>query len=465
MNTVNKQSHNLIFCLLLVILWCALPGVCLFLNNAAEMPFRDILLPAGCSIALGVLCFLICLAIFRNQDFSALLTVVGMGLFLNFNFIIDLVNAIHPVERLRPYYITAAIIFAVFFVLLLLLKSRPTLCRAIVRLVLLSAASILAVTLIFSAPTLLQKSHAPKYQQVKTSEDIGVVRPNLYFLLFDEYASFSQIESQFGYDNSAFYDFLTESGFCVSDSSYNTSANSMINITALVNLEPCFTDANDSMAQWNVLNSGRLYSELENLGYDQYQLGNLFPLPALAPYAQAYATAENGAAATEILITNSMLRPFSVELYWSTVFESRDKILDYFNNPAHYAQSNRAVFFYICSPHVPFYRDANGNAIDPDIWQRPENYLGQFIFMTGKMKTMISSILENDPGAIILLQSDHGRRGDSTKRDRNRILNALYMGGEFVDITGMSGYNTWRTLLNELGGDFPLVPEPPIPED
>ena len=465
MEKIGNNKWNILYSLMLIVLWCALPGICLFLNNAYEMPFRDVLLPIICSVALGILCFFICLVIFRDQDFSALLTVAGMGLFLNFNFVIDLVNMMHPVERLRPYYVTAAVVFAVLFCLLWILKKRTRALPACNRLALCATISILAVSLIFSAPTLIEKLRTPRYHQTRASSESGKTMPNIYYILSDEYASFTQIKNCYGYDNSEFYNFLTEAGFCVSDSSYNLSGDSMLNITAIVNLEPAFTDVAQRKEQWELLNNARLYGILENLGYDLYQTGNLYPLTALIPYVQSNALAENGAAAMEILITNSMLRPFSRILYWESVFASREKSFQFFNSSSNYAKSNRATFFYVCSPHVPYYCDANGNRTDMDTWMDRSvlrYYLGQFIYITGKLETMISSILENDPDAVILLQSDHGQRQHGgNEDDTRRILNALYMGrgAAPVDITGLSGYNTWRALLNALGEDYPLLPE------
>ncbi len=463
MKTVNTK-WNFLSSMILVVLWCALPGLCLFLNNAYEMPFRDVLLPVICSVLLGALCFFICLTVFRDQNFSSLLTVAGMGLFLNFNFIIDLINWIHPVERLRPYYVAAAVLFAVMFCVLLFLKKKTRLLPILNRLTLCAIVSILAVSLAFSAPSLIEKLRAPRYHPAKSPSESGSAMPNIYYILSDEYASFTQMKYRYDYDNAGFYDFLSEAGFYISDSSYNLSGDSMLNITAIVNLGPVLSDATLRKEQWELLNNARLYGILEGMGYDLFQIGNLYPLPSLTPYVQSHATAENGAAAMEILITNSMLRPFSRALYWEAVFESRAHSFAYFDDPAHYAASNRATFFYICSPHVPYYCDANGNRTDMDNWMNRKDlryYLGQFIYITGRLETMISSILENDPDAIIVLQSDHGQRHVGDDLDTRRILNALYMGKgrEPVDITGLSGYNTWRALLNALGGDYPLLPE------
>lgn len=464
--SAGKPRAGFVLPLLFVILWCALPGLCLYCNNAVEMPFHDILLPSGCSVLIGVLCFFLLLAVFRDADFAALTAFAGMAVFLNFNLVTDLVNMIHPVERMRPYYVTAAVLFAAAFLILLWIKKKPGWCRTVVRLLLLAMASTLVLSLIPAVPSIARKMNTTAHRPAEIAVAEGTVMPNLYYLVTDEYASFDQIAEYYDYDNSAFHDFLTENGFCVSDTSYNRYWYTMANLTEAVNLAPVVTDKEDSIGQAAQFENAALYGALKGMGYDICQIGNLFPFPTLIPYFQSHVTAENGAAAMEILMTNSMLKPFSLQLYWNSVLDSRTRSFEYFTNPAHYTtRHNRALLYYVCSPHIPYYCNADGerNQNQSDWTNRadPRFYLGQYRYMTTQLVRMISSILANDPDAIILLQSDHGQRegmnfSDSAKR---HILNALYFGGKPVDITGLSGYNTWRKLLSELGGDYPLLPE------
>jgi hypothetical protein len=86
----------------------------------------------------------------------------------------------------------------------------------------------------------------------------------------------------------------------------------------------------------------------------------------------------------------------------------------------------------------------------------------------------VDEIQKNDPTAIIILQSDHGARtiyrreglsqdlnDPSTDRGQMRnILNCVYLGGETMDISGLSGINTLRAVLNQVyGTDYEMLPE------
>ena len=41
-------------------------------------------------------------------------------------------------------------------------------------------------------------------------------RPNIYWMIFDEYSNFDVLEKYFDYDNSEFASFLEDSGFTIS---------------------------------------------------------------------------------------------------------------------------------------------------------------------------------------------------------------------------------------------------------
>ena len=84
----------------------------------------------------------------------------------------------------------------------------------------------------------------------------------------------------------------------------------------------------------------------------------------------------------------------------------------------------------------------------------------------------MDNILEHDPSAVIILQSDHGARlgyhlidlyGDDYDPEtetihQQNILNCVYLGGEALDISGLSGINTLRTVLNRLYGmDYDML--------
>ena len=122
---------------------------------------------------------------------------------------------------------------------------------------------------------------------------------------------------------------------------------------------------------------------------------------------------------------------------------------------------------YIQCPHAGFIYDKDGGQVPEEDflnWRDPQYYLGQLQYINGRILGAVDRILEHDPSAVIILQSDHGARlgyhltdlyGDPYDPEtetihQQNILNCVYMGGEALDISGLSGINTLRTVLDRL---------------
>ena len=105
-------------------------------------------------------------------------------------------------------------------------------------------------------------------------------------------------------------------------------------------------------------------------------------------------------------------------------------------------------------PHEPFIFDENGNSVayeNMHNWLDPEFYTGQLRFTSEKIIELVRPILEKDPGAVVLIQSDHGARdfgGRQTDEEKQACLNALYLSGQPRDIRGLSTVETLRVAVN-----------------
>lgn len=463
--------------LCLVLLWCALPSVFLYSNNAYEVPFGDVLLPLAASVLLGALCFAILRWILKSHDLAALMSVVFMGLFLNFNFVVLLTDALFASVRVRVYYFVAGALGLLLAAGLFALRKQTVVLEALVRLSLVALGVVLLINVVTAAPKAAKRIGATSFS-ASGGAQIERKRPNLYYIIVDEYASFDEIEKYYGYDNSSFHKYLTDASFCVSDSSYNRVPNTVRSIADNVNLGPAVQPEMDYAECENLIRNGTLYGVLEGMGYDLYQLGTLYPLPLLMEKSNfllnSNAVTMNGETATEILMKNSMLMPLPTILYWRRIGNRAEtELLDWLIDPANYNdKGNRAIFAYVCSPHPPFYYDANGNLVDEENWTNwtdKRYYLDQYIHITHYLEKTLTAILHHDPDSVVIVQSDHGLRyhNDSSKPhtfhidfdDQRQILNAVYFRGERLDIIGLSGYNTWRAVLSALGENYPVLPE------
>ena len=145
------------------------------------------------------------------------------------------------------------------------------------------------------------------------------------------------------------------------------------------------------------------------------------------------------------------------------------RVFDYYDDPANLCfRDKTALFTYVLCPHTPFVFRADGGVVSSKYrrdWEDVSHYAEQHAYMTTRLQSVVESILSVDPEAVILLQSDHGVRGgffvghglEVEPNDQRRIFNALYFGGEPVDIEGLTAVNTMRYVLTKLGADYPAL--------
>ncbi len=463
-----------------VLLWSAYPALFLYCTNATELPFSDIAIGLAGSLLVGVFCYSLMLLLTRNNALSGVLSFILVGLFLNFQYVVKLTDRFAAEPRVRVYYLVAAVLAVLLIgaVLLLHRKWKGKAAEPVCRLGTVALAVILLINFITAVPGIYRRRTADTFTAGGTAQTDRIL-PNLYFIILDEYASFQELEKYYDYNNSEFREFLETNHFSISDSSFNQGGSTIRNMADTVNLEPVAYDDMTMDQYQRLLDNGILYSILEKLGYDLWQLGSvsLYPLPELLAktdfLTRSGVATMNGETALEILITNSMLMPLPTMLYWDRVGGKGEVVaLEWLEQAEHYGKENRAIFVYLCCPHPPFYYDEDGGEVERENWVNfsdPKYYLDQLKYVTKMTERAITGILANDPDSIILLQSDHGlryhndsdlpHRFDISMEDQLRILNAAYFSGAPLPIEGLSGYNTWRLVLNRLGENYPLLPE------
>lgn len=133
---------------------------------------------------------------------------------------------------------------------------------------------------------------------------------------------------------------------------------------------------------------------------------------------------------------------------------------------------------YLQCPHAPTILDKDGNLVEnyENVgwqWDRHELYLGQLEFISNFILELVAGIQENDPDALIIVQSDHGSRQAITtmiwvsgtasmpKAENlymQNILNCIYYQGEHIPIEGQTGINSLRLTLNQVfGTDYEMI--------
>lgn len=299
--------------------------------------------------------------------------------------------------------------------------------------------------------------------------------PNIYYLIFDEYSSNEFMKKYYNYDNGELTDKLKEYGFNISLSSTNEAYMTKICMTNTLNLDYLFDmiDNDDKSKSEMIIEKRKnnlLFQILRERGYVITSIGNadFYGLEDASNAAAIEKATLDGRTCEQLVFQWTLLYPF-VDDNSSLKAQSIEKNRNYINNKLEIVpNSGNFILFHVELPHTPFVFDEDGNLIEAENrlnWENKKYYLGQYIYASNMMEDIVSKIVEKDKDAVIVLTSDHSARGldEFSDVDKCQIFNAVYFQGKPLDIEGLSGINTLRTLVNDLFGyEFEMIKTIPL---
>lgn len=457
------------FALVTVLAVSIFPVAFLFSRNANEVNFSDVvpaLLFFGC---VGIIFLLIFGLMFRSADKAAITAVLFALLFVNFTHIETIILFLSP--KLKYWHTVSIILLIGLHVVYLIWRFVPNrIAKDISHIVTIVFGVLIIINIVASVPQLVNKIQAEQRlthesEETRTEALSNSENPNIYVFIFDEYANFTQMEQGYSYDNAPLRDFFAENNFNVSYDSHNESIYTATILTNFVNLDYVVTN-NDSESDREVVRrQGALFSLMRGYGYDVQILeaGTFFTMesPARTRVVDSAMTS-GGENFYDICMEMTVFYPF----HSSDHAESVDGI----HNVVEYVcemekpQSNTFTLTYLLFPHVPFLVDEDGNHIPTgqSLNMRDDKYyLGQYIYATKLMIQMLESVLSKDPGAVIMVCSDHGIRATtdpelflegkfSYELTSNPLMAVYFQGKPLPEIENQSGINTMRIILNSL---------------
>jgi hypothetical protein len=260
--------------------------------------------------------------------------------------------------------------------------------------------------------------------------------PNIYIVLLDGYPRRDTLMNDMGIDNGAFEEALVDRGFDVYDDAYTdrryTDLTLMTLLTGTTEGVPDDT-APASEVQWLIrraLSDAALPREAQAAGYEW----DIIDSPAGHVTFSAGHHIQHGGvntfednmlaesifgqvvkAAFPYLLTDSLRAHFE---------QSVDSLVSLAHREAH-----RLVLAHLFQPHLPFLWDGEGNPVPvPSFWPRVNIFAAQIETMemtladysaamqgdlatlNPKLLDMVDEIVARDPGAVVVLFSDHGAR-------------------------------------------------------
>lgn len=465
------------------------PCVFLFSHNAEEAPFSSMFPFFGIFLLNAAAFLLLFSLVIRRFSAAAVMSNLAMLLVINFSLLLELFQK--PFPSLEPLQLMIAFGVLLLGLLIPLAIKRPNM-KVGCMLFSLTFGALILVSL-FSAgvrqltfdpsgnETVEQKKYEPK---TFVSEE----RPNVYFFLFDEYGGYENLQHYYRYDNDPFLTELESRGYTVSRDSHNTE--SILTVTLvpnLMNMNYVCKDKTKTAKKNDMLVMPNFFRTFAENGYEINLVNHLDYF---------------GADGCHVLTEHQSRRTISDYLLKNSVYKHIDALKKLLNDyiQADYVETYRGVLLsameagrncwkavgdkptltmcYLQTPHAPTILDKNGELVDnyENVgwhWGNFDLYLGQLEFVNRYILDTLGQIQRQDPGALIILQSDHGVRqakhyyemGTWKTYDApmenlymQNCLNCVYYRGQQFDIGGKTGINTLRTILNQVfGTDYKMI--------
>lgn len=340
----------------------------------------------------------------------------------------------------------------------------------------------------------------PDYKQDKSKI---VSKPDIYYFVFDRYASNSWLAQEYGFDNSDLTSFLESQGFTVEDDALANYPFTVTSVSSTMAMEyhdlamGNFKNKTTTFPLRSILNNPPVAQLLKKNGYKYTQIASWWGSTADKIQADYNLTSRPqlnllGAKAglsefQKQFADTSALSYLYKSVLKNTNIDERQRPIDQIHNLKGISKSDistpKFVFTHVLLPHSPYLFDENGtkpaydrNSNDEGVDEKVK-YIKQLQHVNTLIKDAVSSIRQNNPGAIIVLQSDEGPypaeiRGknfnhletieslsDHGLRSKYVIQAAYYFPNKSSAAKINSSVDVFRVTLSDyLGYDIPSLP-------
>ena len=458
---------------------CLLP-IFFVLHGCAEnfgfVPLADALLLIAIYLSVSILFFGLFWLVYRNFAKAALVAFFIMCFHFFFGTVHDGLKKLFPGTFLGKYsFVLPAA--CILLVLLLLLVHKMKKSSLVVFTTYLN--SLLLLLIIIDGGIMIEKFFANKNIPPSSDEFTKCdtcAKPDVYFILADEYAGHDELKNVFHYDNSSFENELKNREFRVMDHSHSNYNLTPFSVASILNMD--YIPLTDSLRsgsnlahsyQW-IKNSTVLHFFQAN-GYQFYNYSVFDFEHKPAPVRETFLPVK-----TQLITSQTFLSRLQRDLWFKTVtiFKSKKSIRDvtYYNNvnnkrlyrltweiAGERTAQPKFVYTHLMMPHYPYYYDKNGTELP---FERvvegnqvhKNDYVGYLQYTNRKILDLVDHIQKSSPAPpIIILMGDHGFRHFVVPVDRKYYfmnLSAVHFPhADYTTITdSMPAVNLFRAILN-----------------
>jgi hypothetical protein len=424
--------------------------------------------------------------LFKNTVAAALFTSYLVAFYLFFGALHDFLGDHHIPHR---YTLAAAGFVLTGILLLIRIRKKRGWGSLVLFLNLLFLLYLLVDTGVIISKTLTPGAFRLPSYALQASPNGGdtCARPDIYFIIFDEYSSSDVLNRVYHYDNGLLDSFLRHDNFSIQRNSRANYDMTPFSIASMLNAS-YLNDIGDpdslDLASYKKINlSVRNAAVPAFLSSRGYRIVNYSPFDLDgSPSIQHQPFIFSG---TKLITNGTLPHYFDDELNWvigkwladrhiinasrvsqpyfAQVYRNNEKILRLAEEESRKAPAQpRFVYIHVFLPHRPYVIDSLGRRNNSNAAGMNDStireYLGYLGYTNARARTLVSAIKKNTAGkAVILFMSDHGFKYRPNANDRLPAScfynqNAVYFpDGDYSALyDSISGVNQFRVVLNKL---------------
>ena len=304
-------------------------------------------------------------------------------------------------------------------------------------------------------------------------------KPDIYFLVFDEYASSVCLKNDFGFNNSQLDTFLINKQFRIQKYSWGNynftpfSMSSILNMSYINGINPESITSDDYARCNKLIRENEVVKYFSANGYDIVNrsifdiAGNPSPVNQdFLPLKARLITDRTlwGRVKRDIL-WNLVMGKFEIKwLSQNLIYsynQNNNKLIDLVKKDSEKKSSiPRFIYAHYNMPHPPYYFDKIGKALpkeklDHSFEKDKDLYIGYVQYTNTKIIELVNTISRNTNNeAVMIIMGDHGFRNDWQMPQHVFLQNqnAVYLPGKNYNLfyDSITGVNQFRVLINTL---------------
>jgi hypothetical protein len=323
----------------------------------------------------------------------------------------------------------------------------------------------------------------------KAPEICDTCKPDIFFIILDEYAGNITLSDLFDFDNRVFLNELQKRGFHIVNESRSNYNYTPFSIASILNMDYLKLDmeakGNGNLKYcYEKIKSSNVLKFLNAEGYKFYNY-SIFDFPGQpAPHYDSFLPRKSELITSQTFISRIVkdiqfniatgkfpFKAFLQKLNYDNLHNNNYIIKHTIELAGQNNLQPKFVYAHLIMPHYPYYFNSKGKplAIGNDTGQNMKDYIEYLQYCNQQILQLVDHLLSaSSKPPVIMLLGDHGFRHFTKKQPRRYYflnLNAVLLPNKnykkFYD--GITGVNQFRVLLNtQFNAQLPLIKDSTI---